>query len=332
MQIIEGKSFKDLTTFRIGGVIKYLAEVKDRNELEEAVSYAKKNNLKIFTIGGGSDFLASDNNFEGLVIKYVGDTIQLTDNVVTAEAGLSWDDLVKFTVEHELGGMESLSGIPGTVGGAPIQNIGAYGQEISDTFLKLTAYDIENEKFVTFEKDECEFAYRESIFKKKSHWQKYIITDVSFKLSKNAKPEKIYESLKSLVNENSTIKEIREAVLKTRNEKLENPNEFGNAGSFFKNPIITKEQKENLEKNYPDVKVFPFENQFKTSAAWLIENSGWKGKSFEGAAVSSKHALILINKGSATAKDMLDLSEKIINDVNDKFGIKLEREVQLINF
>ena len=333
MKIINNKSFKDLTTFHIGGKIRHLAEIENKDEIAEVVRFAKDNNLKIFIIGGGSDFLVSDKEFEGLVIKFIGSKCNVDGNLVTGEAGMDWDDLVEVTVANNLQGMECLSGIPGTVGASPIQNIGAYGQEMSDTFYKLEAYDIKDEKFVTFNKSECEFGYRESIFKKKEHWQRYIIVNVTFKLNSDKRKIVIYESLKNIVNEGSTLEEIRNAVLSTRREKLENPADFGNAGSFFKNPIIDLAKRDELLRSYPEAKIFPFKDKFKVFAGWLIENAGMKGKELGGAAVSPKHALILINKtGSATASEVYDLSELIIFKVNEKFGIKLEREVQLINF
>ena len=333
MKIIENKTFKDLTTFRIGGKIKYYAEAKNRKEVEEATRFAKSKNLPIIIIGGGSDFLASDKVFEGLAIKFIGSKVSIDGDKVTAEAGMSWDKLVEYTVKNNLQGIECLSGIPGTVGASPIQNIGAYGQELADTFISLTAYNTAEAKSIIFNKNDCMFGYRESIFKEKSHWQKYIITDITLKLYKNGSPRANYESLRGSIGNNPTLADVRKAVLEVRSEKLENPNKVGNAGSFFKNPIISVDQKNRLEREYPDVKVFPFGDEFKVPAAWLIENTGWKGKAYRGAGVSSKHALILINAdGRAKAEDILKLSEMIINDVYKKFGVKLEREVQLINF
>lgn len=184
----------------------------------------------------------------------------------------------------------------------------------------MEAFDIENEKFVTFDKEACKFGYRESIFKDKDHWQKYIITKVTFKLSEYKDGD-----LK--------LQDIREEILRVRSEKLDDPKEVGNAGSFFKNAIIGTSEKVKLESDFPGISIFPFEDRFKVSAAWLIDNAGWKGKIYKTAAVSSKHSLILINKdGNAKPEDVYELSENIISDINEKFGIKLEREVQLINF
>lgn len=333
MNIIKGKKFREITTFHIGGEIGNYVEFKNPEEIVDIVQTVKRKNLRLFILGDGSDFLASDEPFDDFVVRYVGKKYRVEGDCIIAEAGMKWDDLVKLSVENNLQGIECLSGIPGTVGAAPIQNIGAYGQELKDTFVKLTAFDIEQEKFVTFDKNDCKFGYRESIFKEKSHWQKFIITDITLKLNKNGKPVANYESLSGQIGQNPTLLEVRNAILKVRRERLEDPNKIGNAGSFFKNPIITSYQKDKLEKEFPDVKIFPFGSEFKVSAAWLIEETGWKGKTYKGAGVSQKHSLILVNaSGDAKAKDVMELSEMIINDVYKKFGIKLEREVQLINF
>lgn len=334
MKIIEGKTFKDLTTFHIGGKIKYYAEVKNKKEIDEVFCFAKKNNLKIFIIGGGSNLLAGDSEFDGLVIKYIGQGISyLGEGKIKAEAGANWDSLVKFAVDKNLQGIECLSGIPGTVGACPIQNIGAYGAELKDTFDSLTAYDIDKEKFVRFERSDCKFGYRESIFKEKSHWQKYLILDVTLKLNENTKPVANYESLKGYINENPSLADVRNAILQVREIKLEDPSKAGNAGSFFKNPVISLEQKDRFVKEFPGIKTFSFDGRFKIPAAWLIEQAGWKGKSHKSTAVSGKHALFLLNvKGDAKAGDVFELSEMIIKDVKEKFDVILEREVQLINF
>ena len=326
--------FSDITSFRIGGRIRNYFEVRNEVETSAAIRFAKENKLPIFIIGDGTDILVSDRDFPGVVIKYVGNTIHFNGEEVVAEAGVKWDDLVKESVNNGLQGIESLSGIPGTVGAAPIQNIGAYGSELSDVFVSLRAFSIENNKLVTFNKKDCKFGYRDSIFKHEGYWQKYVIFSVTLKLSKNNFGHANYESLgKYLTSENPTISEIRSAVLKVRSEKLEDPNLIGNAGSFFKSPIVEKEKLDELRKKYPDVKFYETDGKFKLPAGWIIERAGWKGKTYKTAAVSSKHALILINpKGNTKAEDVYELSEMIIADVYKKFGIKLEREVQLINF
>ncbi len=291
--------FKNLTTFKIGGPIKHFFEVENDEEIIKARQFTKKNNLKLFILGGGSDILVNDRGFDGIVIKYVGKSLSSTGNIITAEAGVIWDELVKFSIEHNFQGLECMSGIPGTVGASPIQNIGAYGQEIKDTLLSLRVFEFETGKFVNFSNKDCQFGYRESFFKKPDNWQKFLITSVSFKLKKHEDAD-------------LSLQNIRDEILRVREEKLENPKEVGNAGSFFKNLII--------EGN-------------KISAGLLIDKAGWKGKSYKGAAVSSKNALILINKsGKASSSDVYELSKLIIDDVKKKFGITLEQEVQFVGF
>jgi len=295
--------FKDLTTFKIGGPIKHFFEVKSDKEIIKAGEFAKKNNLKIFILGGGSDILVNDKGFDGVVVKYTGKKLKVKSYklkvIITAEAGMAWDELVKFSVEHNLQGLECMSGIPGTVGASPIQNIGAYGEEVKDTLLSLRAFEFKSGKFLNFSNKDCEFGYRESFFKKPENWQKYLITSVSFKFKK-------YKDI------DLSLQNIRDEILRVRGEKLENPKEVGNAGSFFKNPIV---------------------EGHKISAGLLIDKAGWKGKSYKSAAVSAKNALILINKsGEASSSDVYELSKLIINDVKKKFGITLEPEVQFVGF
>ena len=330
-------SFSDITTFRTGGKIEKYIEIAKRDEIPDIVSSVKKLGLSIFIIGGGSDILVSDKDFKGVVLKFTGHEIKIEGNGLVAEAGADWDKVVQISVENGLQGIECLSGIPGSMGAAPIQNIGAYGQELKDTFESLEAYDIEAGKFVEFTGLECGFGYRESVFKKNDYWQKFIITSVKLKLNQGSEPKINYDSLANYLNEQKiakpTLKDVRDAVLKIRSGKFEDPKLVGNAGSFFKNPIVSQNKKEELEKTYPDIKVFPFGDGFKIAAGWILEKSGWKGVKFKSAGVSPNHALILINpEGNAKAGDVYELSEKIIEDVNKKFGITLEREVQLINF
>ena len=328
-------SFKNLTTFKTGGKIKYYFEVPTENDLIEKISFAKKNKHQIFIIGGGSDILVSDDDFDGVVIKYIGNTITEKDGIITAEAGLEWDNVVEFAVDKDLQGIECLSAIPGTVGAAPIQNIGAYGQELKNTFIELLAYDIEKEKLVTFLNKDCIFSYRDSIFKTPKYWQKFVIIRISLKLTPHGIPTVKYDSLKKYLsnNANHTLSEVREAVTKVRAEKLEDWVDMPNAGSYFKNPIIDLNKKSEIEKIYPDVKIYAFGENFKISAGWMIEKVGWKGKSLGSVKVSEKHALILTNpQGKGNSNDILKLAAAIRSDVNKQFGISLEPEPQYIDF
>jgi len=331
-----------LTTFRVGGVVKYLAQVKNHKGLVAALKFAKKSRLPTFVLGGGSDILISDKKFSGLVIKYLGKNVRLKELngkvLVTVEAGMVWDDLVKVVVQQNLQGIECMSGIPGTVGASPIQNIGAYGQELKDVFVKLRAYDIKKEKFVILTNEECEFAYRESTFKKPENKGRYLITNITIKLNKGKPPVLIYESLTSYLKENNIIKptlsQVRDAVLNLRGKKLDDPKIIGNAGSFFKNPVVDNKTLKRLINKYPDI---PFhltdQESVKLFAGWLIEKTGWKGKKYKNTQVSSKNALVITNpEGKATAKEIKELADKVSDEVYRKFRVRLFPEVQYIGF
>lgn len=314
------RNFKSLTTLKVGGNIKFFREVSSKEDVVEAVDFAKGKKLPIFVIGGGSDIAVSDKDFDGLVIKYIGNKCKFDEETVTVESGMVWDDLVKLAIEKNLQGIECLSGIPGSVGAAPIQNIGAYGQELSDTFVSLTAYDIEKEKFIEFGKTDCHFGYRESVFKQKKYWQKFVITDITLKLKKYS-------------DNDLSLQTIRNEILRVREEKLVSHKEVPNAGSFFKNPIIDLSKKVELEEKYFDIKIYPFENRYKVFAGFLIEKSGWKGKSLGPVKVSDKHALVLTNpEGKGSFAHIKKLADAIIEDVYKMFKIKLDPEVQYIEF
>ena len=335
-------SLKDLTTFRIGGNADYFVRVSNKEDLKEVVEYGKANRLPIFILGGGSDILVSDKGFRGLVLQYDNKIISFKDSKkhsnVTAGSAVGWDDLVKECVKRKLQGIECLSGIPGSVGAAPVQNIGAYGQELKDYFVKLTAYDTKTAESVSLKIDDCKFGYRESIFKNTKYRGRYIILDITLKLSKNNKPTLLYASLISLMNEkkivNPTLTQVRNMVLELREQKLENPKKIGNAGSFFKNPILETKDFEKIQKKYPQIVSYPTDDgKVKLFAGWLIDQSGWKGKKYKNVMVSSKNALIIVNpEEKGTAEEVKDLANIITDDVYKKFGVKLEPEIHFIGF
>jgi UDP-N-acetylmuramate dehydrogenase len=342
-ELKENVSLKNLTTFKVGGKARYLAKVKDKKELVDAINFTRKKNIPIFVLGGGSNVLISDKGFGGLVICYVGRKVSFKKIdeehiLVKADAGVIWDKLVELVVKKNLQGIEFLSGIPGTVGASPVQNIGAYGQELKDVFYKLVAYDLKSNKFVKFDRKKCQFGYRESFFKKPENKGRFIITSVTLRLNRNTSPKIKYTSLVEYLDKKGikkpTLKEVRQAILELRRQKLEDPAIFGNAGSFFKNPIIKENLFKEFARKYPDIPHFPAgTKKIKLFAGWLIEKAGWKGKKYKNAAVSNKNALVIVNpKGQATAREIKELSEKIIEDVYRKFNIKLEPEVQLIGF
>ncbi len=321
------------TTFKIGGLAKYFVEVATKEELKEIYFFAKENSLPIFVIGEGSDVLVSDNNFDSIVVRLVNNDIRFDRDLLISGAGVKWDDLVKFAVSKNLQGIECLSGIPGTVGASPVQNIGAYGQELKDTLVKVEVFDTEKGEFLFLENKDCNFGYRESFFKKKKG--KYVIFEVVLSLKKNGLPNVNYESLKKYLDENKihviTLRNIRNAVLHIRRTKLDDPKRIPNAGSFFKNPIIGIGEFERIKSKFPDIPNFVNNGKVKLFAGWLIEKSGWKGQRLGNVGVSTQNALVLVSFGG-TADEMKDLSQKIIEDVNAKFDIKLEPEVQFVNF
>jgi len=330
-----------MTTFKIGGAASYYCEIESEKELKEAVAFAKKGKLPLFILGGGSNILLDDGGFDGLVVKLMGKGIEVKRNTkdsVTLEvnSGEVWDDLVKYSVEKGYQGIESLSGIPGSVGAAPVQNIGAYGQELKDVFFKLKAYDNKTDKIKVFYKDNCKFGYRDSIFKKDTNKGRYIILSVTFRLNKGKDPEVIYNTLKEHLKSKKIAKpgvsDLRSAVLELRKKKLEDPKIKSNAGSFFINPIVDTKTFKLLKVKNPNMPFYELKDgKYKLFAGWLIEKAGWKGKKYRNASVSEKNALVLTNPdGKAKASDVNELSDKIIEDVKSKYFVVLEREVQVV--
>ncbi|MFK7784824.1 MAG: UDP-N-acetylmuramate dehydrogenase, partial [Crocinitomicaceae bacterium] len=249
-------------------------------------------------------------------------------------AGEVWHDFVLHCVENGYGGVENLSLIPGSVGASPMQNIGAYGAEIKDVFVSLEAYHIESGELHSFDKDACEFGYRESVFKRRLKNQ-YVITSVTFKLNKehsiNSSYGAIEAELEKMEVSNPTIKDISEAVIAIRSSKLPNPAEIGNAGSFFKNPVVDISVLEEIQKNHENVPNYPAPNgKVKLAAGWLIDQAGWKGKTFGNFGVHKMQALVLVNYSNAQGSDIYNLSTEIIADIQSKFGVQLEREVNIL--
>lgn len=329
------------TTFKVGGAAEYYCEVDNEEALVKAVSFAKKQKLPIFILGGGSNVLLSDKGIKGLVIKFTGRGIRIVKEsdssvILEVQAGEVWDDLVKYTVKKKLQGVECLSGIPGTVGAAPVQNIGAYGQEMKDVFRKLTAFDRKRDKVVVFFRDDCQFGYRDSIFKKNKHKGRYIIMSVFIVLNKGKKANITYNNLINYLKRkkitNPSIADARTAVLVLRKLKLEDPNNRYNAGSFFKNPIVDTKTFKLLKVRNSNMPFFELKNgKYKLFAGWLIERAGWKGKKYGNASVSKKNALVIVNpEGKASSEEINQLSNKIIEDIKMKYGVELQPEVQVV--
>ncbi len=340
----------DHTTIKLGGPAEYFYEFRSEEELTKAISFSKKNNLEIFILGGGSNVIFPDEGFKGIVLK---NNIKLLDSnrnnndlIIKAGAGNSWDELVKLCVEKGFTGIECLSGIPGFVGAVPVQNVGAYGQEIKDTLVSADAIEIQTGEKKTFTNEDCRFGYRDSRFKKEDKG-KYVITSVTFRLKKD-QPEIKYDQLSEKLppeyfTENNSIENklrvIRETVIRIRKSKSmvidKNDPESVSCGSFFMNPVLNeKEFKMFSDKHGKDVPYFKNERnsgtQFKIPAAWLIENTGFtKGFTENGAGISSKHTLSIVNKGGKTG-DIVALSVKIQQKVKEKFNISLLPEPEIL--
>lgn len=335
MEIKQNISLKLYNTFGIDVSAEQFVEVNDLDELKSVLT---TNSNPILILGGGSNMLFTQ-NFNGLVIKnnFKGITTVSEDEneiVLKVGAGEVWHEFVLFCIENNYAGLENLSLIPGNVGASPMQNIGAYGVEVKDLITEVEAFHIENQEMVTFKNIACEFDYRSSIFKT-SQKGKYFITAVSFKLNKRATINTSYGAIEAeLKNMNitaPTIKDVSNAVINIRTSKLPNPKIIGNSGSFFKNPLVSEELKNKILSRYPDAPNYSQPNgEFKMAAGWLIEKCGWKGKRIADYGVHVNQALVLVNYGGAKGSDIFQLSEDIIDSVNQTFGIKLEREVNII--
>lgn len=336
--IKENFNLKEYNTFGIEANCKYFLEANCLDDIIKAINFCKKENLSPFILGGGSNLLLTK-DIETLVIHnniQSYKTIQENEDEIILEVGggVVWHDFVMHCIENDWGGVENLSLIPGRVGASPMQNIGAYGVEIKDTFQYLKAIEIANGEIKTFFTDECKFGYRESVFKN-IYKNQFIISHVAFKLTKrnhflNTSYGAIEDELKRN-NWSKNIQNISKAVINIRQSKLPDPKEIGNSGSFFKNPVVETTLFKKLKHEYPDLAAYPLdENNVKIAAGWLIEKAGWKGKRIKDFGVHKKQALVLVNYGGANGREIYDLSAEIIDDVKNKFGIKLEREVNII--
>jgi len=320
---------------KIGGNASYVADVTTAEELRKVYMNAQKINQPVYIIGGGSNLIARDEGFAGVIVhnKIPGIEIVADDQestTITAGGGEIWDDLVKFSVEKSLSGIEALSGVPGTVGAAPVQNIGAYGQELADTFVSLEAYDRATDAFVTLSWDDCGFSYRHSIFRGASQGR-YAITSVTVKLYKKVPEPPFYDSLQRYLDQLGTseysVGLIRQAVLAIRSTKLPNPKELPNAGSFFKNAIVETWQITSLKATYPDLPTYPMtDNTMKIPAGWLIEQAELKGAELYGMKVHDNNAVVLINQSASSYADLASARDEIIGAVRDKFQIILQQE------
>jgi UDP-N-acetylmuramate dehydrogenase len=328
-------SLKNFTTMKLGGPAQFMVEVRTPEEVAAVYQNAKSQSLPVFVLGGGSNVIANDAGYKGIVLRMripgfdvIADDLNST--TIRVGAGEIWDETVKRTVDMHLSGIETLSAIPGTTGAAPVQNIGAYGQEIADTLQSLTAYDSQTNTFVTLQNADCEFSYRDSIFRGQQKGR-YIITSITIKLSKSSPQPPFYDALQTYFDTHDihvfTQEIVRNAVIDIRTNKLPDPRLLPNSGSFFKNIIVEGWKVNELRTTYPDMPAYDMgDGMFKLSTGWLIEQTGLKGKVLHGIKVHDKNSLVLINESATSYQDLAAARDEIIGAVRDKFNVLIEQE------
>ncbi len=339
VNIKENVNIKGYSTFKVGGSFRYFTVVQSVGDLMEAISFSKEKGVKLFVLGGGSNVIFSDGIVDVLALKMEIEGFEIVNETnayvdIKVGAGVVWDKFVERVVDMGLCGVEAMSFIPGTVGAGPIQNVGAYGSEVKDVMESVEVLDIESREIKTILNVDCKFGYRDSIFKNEARG-KYIITNVTYRLSKSIPSIPKYPGVIKYFEDreitNPTLKEIRDAIISIRKEKLPDPREIPNTGSFFKNPIVSNEVAERIKIDFPDAKFFPVdESHTKVPAGWLIENVGLKGESFGNVSVYNKNALVLVNNGSANFEDVIKARTQVIRAVKERFGITLEQEPEII--
>jgi UDP-N-acetylmuramate dehydrogenase len=348
MRVEENKPLAPLTTLGIGGSARWFVEAHSELNIAESASWARERGVPLFVLGGGSNLLVADTGFPGLIIHVLSKGIERRDSTTwetlySVAAGEDWDQFVQQTLENDCAGLECLAGIPGTVGGTPVQNVGAYGQEVSTTIDRVRAFDLHQHKFVDFSGDECGFSYRHSRFNSYERGR-FIVTQVDYLLKQGGAPTLKYSDLQREfgADSNPSLKEVGEAVRRIRQSKgmllVEGDPDCRSAGSFFKNPIVSAEHAASIaDKSGVQPPQFPAgpdkQGQVKIPAAWLIERAGFaKGYAFGRAGISTRHTLALVNRGGATATEILALADQIKAEVTQRFGIDLEIEPVLLGF
>ncbi len=334
MDITYEKSLKELHSFATEESCQCHITCHNTQDIQQVISEFLQKGVPYLVIGGGSDIVFTE-YFNGIIISPLIMGIDIVSEgpdstLVRSGAGVVWDDFVNWSIAHNLWGAENMSGIPGHVGASPVQNVGAYGAEAGDIIKQVDVIEIATGKSVTIPAEECHFAYRNSRFKEE--WKnRYIITHVLYELKNEASPNLSYSTLQQAINTpHPTLKEIRDAVISIRNSKLPNPTEIPNAGSFFKNPIVSTIQADALKEQYPNMPTYVVnEEQTKIAAGWLIEQCGWKGKNIGPVGVYEKQALVLVNRGGAKGSDIQNLANSIIISVQAKFNITLDPEVYI---
>ena len=335
MDVHTNTPLKNFTTMKLGGPARFMADVHTTEELKAVYANATAKNVPIFILGGGSNVIAKDEGFAGIIIRiripgFEVITDDINSTTIKIGAGENWDGVVKRTVDLHLSGIEAMSMIPGTAGAAPVQNVGAYGQETADTLVSVEAYDSQTQAIVTLSNEDCGFAYRHSIFRGEAKGR-YVITSITLKLSKNLPQPPFYDALQKYFDEHSitlfTQQTVRDAVIAIRTDKLPDPKVRPNTGSFFKNAIVEDWQVAELQKTFPDIKVFSMGNgTSKIPTGWLIEQSGLKGQLLHGMRIHDKNTLVLINESATGYSDLSAARDEIIAAVRDKFRIQIEQE------
>ncbi len=336
MYIEENVPLAPLTTFNIGGPARFFVRVQSLDDLREAIDFAKEKKLKVLALGGGSNTLADDVGFPGLVLKMDMLGVELIagdgdSSILVAGAGESWDAVVARAIARGLWGIENLSGIPGTVGAAPVQNIGAYGAEAKDALVWVEAFHIQTGRITRFEKSECKFSYRMSLFKKNPGI--YFITRVAFLLHRKGTPNISYRDLSEFFTGNAapTLQEIRDAILSIRARKFPDLSKEGTAGSFFLNPIVSAEKAMQLRERFPDLPSYPAETGAKVSLAWLLDHAlHVRGMRIGGARLFEKQPLIIVADRGTSSCDVYALADSVIEKMRDVLNIKVETEVQKV--
>lgn len=338
MNLLENVSLKPYNTFGIDVSAKYFSTFNNIEQLQAILENNDLNSLPRLILGGGSNMLFTK-NFEGIVLRNRIPGIEVVNEdsaywFVKSGAGVLWHDLVLWCIDRGYQGIENLSLIPGTAGAAPIQNIGAYGVELKDTFYQLEAIDLTTGKLIVYDKEACDFGYRQSVFKSELKGR-FIITSIILALRKqpqyNVSYGAITQELSKMGVESPDAKSISQAVVKIRQSKLPDPAKIGNAGSFFKNPEVSASQYELLHKSFPDMVSYPLpDGNYKLAAGWLIEQCGWKGKVVGNTGSHKDQALVLVNYGNATGNEIRDLAYQILDSVKQRFGVAIEPEVNII--
>lgn len=335
MDIRTNIPLKNFTTMRLGGPAQYFADAHTPADVQQLYHWAKSQNLPAFILGGGSNLIARDEGYAGLVIRMRVPGFEIKEDnsgstTIKIGAGEIWDSVVERSVLMNLSGIEAMSAIPGTAGAAPVQNVGAYGQEIAETLISLEAYDTQTDTFVVLQNEDCELSYRHSIFRGREQGR-YVIDSITLALSKVQPKPPFYATLQAYLDGHNitfyTHQIIRDAVKAVRAEKLPDPTKIANSGSFFKNSIIESWQADELRTQFPDIKLFEMaDGRMKVPSGWLIERAGLKGMLTQGIRVYDKNALVLVNESAQSYSDLVTAREHVIDTVRDTFRIIIEQE------